>query len=641
MESISFENRWPMTSTAKRPCCPHLGLQHDRPLMLMGPTMAHRCYVQTEALLPDLERQSQFCLGANHTQCPLYTPPTNGPFASAHDEQDHQAAYARTLTPVTTPSTQLVLVRQPPVRHPNANRILLARHHPAPLAHRQPRPPLLLPAVSSYSAQQIHRWSFFSTKVTIAATLMLIVFTLSSSLLMHPQTRGEGSYQAGGVIAQESIPFPTATKSPATAAVAVVIQDAVNASPTLPPTPTQLFLAATPTHVLTNGRMAITNQDTTSVVAAPTRTYTLVSDQVGTPTPFPANLATVQANALVRGLPSVLLYTATPSSLAQATGNAQYATAVALTTGTFTPIPTDFVTPVLIMPSPPAENIATAAARAVEATTVAASGADTPTALPYNALIAQYIYATPSPQNEVTAVAQSVIATANALLNGTPTSLPWNAVVITAVPTPQPSSQPVSDFIPTATPTGDVMPALYHNKILFKTNRNGAEETYALEPASGEVFRVSEPWVHTLAFQQLALAPDHNNAAVVIPDGSGVLQIQIQMFQYGTIRQLTAFKSMSYDPAWSPQGDRIAFVGTDAGNDEIYLVSIDGSVVQQLTSNNLWDKHPSWSPDSSQIVFYSNREGDRRQLWIMNADGSGQRNLSNNAYEDWDPIWVP
>jgi TolB protein len=58
-------------------------------------------------------------------------------------------------------------------------------------------------------------------------------------------------------------------------------------------------------------------------------------------------------------------------------------------------------------------------------------------------------------------------------------------------------------------------------------------------------------------------------------------------------------------------------------------------------NNNLWDKHPTWSPDGTQIVFFSNREGNRRQLWLMNADGSGQRNISNNTYEDWDPIWVP
>lgn len=111
--------------------------------------------------------------------------------------------------------------------------------------------------------------------------------------------------------------------------------------------------------------------------------------------------------------------------------------------------------------------------------------------------------------------------------------------------------------------------------------------------------------------------------------------------EYGTDTQLTTFADDSYDPTWSPTGEWIAFVGTNTGNDEIYRVSPDGQTVQQLTFNSFeWDKHPTWSPDGSQILFYSNRETGRRQLWIMNVDGSGQRNYSSDEYEDWDPVWT-
>ena len=66
-----------------------------------------------------------------------------------------------------------------------------------------------------------------------------------------------------------------------------------------------------------------------------------------------------------------------------------------------------------------------------------------------------------------------------------------------------------------------------------------------------------------------------------------------------------------------------------------------GRFAERLTVNGWeWDKHPTWSPDGSQIVFYSNRESGRRQLWIMNADGADQTNLSKNEYNDWDPMWV-
>ena len=99
--------------------------------------------------------------------------------------------------------------------------------------------------------------------------------------------------------------------------------------------------------------------------------------------------------------------------------------------------------------------------------------------------------------------------------------------------------------------------------------------------------------------------------------------------------------NMTYDPAWSPRGDRIAFVSTHTGNDEIYTIDPEGEGQAQLTYNQWeWDKHPSWSPDGTQIVFYSNRDTGRRQIWIMNADGSNQRNLSQNEFEEWDPVWV-
>ncbi|MCX6044209.1 MAG: hypothetical protein NT075_03795 [Chloroflexi bacterium] len=439
--------------------------------------------------------------------------------------------------------------------------------------------------------------------------------------------------------------------------------------PTPPPLPTQNVVVATLTPVPDNVMTVVAQDQTATSVALTIGTYTPEAIDVVTPTPFPENIETVQAVAQAQGQPAVLQETPTPANMAIATGNAEYATAVALTTGTFTPVPTGYVTPMLIFPSPPAENLATEAARISQATAVAHQGGPTSTPLPFNAVMAHYVYATSAPENQATAVAQNIIATAFAKVNGTPTPLPWGVVVITQVPpppptnvptiTPLPSLQPVTDFTPTptATPlavTPDHIPDYYHNKILFKTNRSGAEEVYALDVASGELYRVNEPWVYPLAQNRLGISADGKYEALVrktstvekTADGGKNVTESFQIFthslEYDKVQQITTYQGISYDPTWSPKGDLIAFVSTNSGNDEIYTVTPDGSTLKQLTFNKFeWDKHPTWSPDGSQIAFMSNRETSRRQIWIMDADGANQRNLSSDAYEDWDPIWVP
>ncbi|MCB0189072.1 MAG: hypothetical protein KDE31_32605, partial [Caldilineaceae bacterium] len=158
--------------------------------------------------------------------------------------------------------------------------------------------------------------------------------------------------------------------------------------PTPPPLPTKPVVVATLTPVPQDVLTVVAMANTATAVAFTTGTYTPGPYAIVTPTPFPANLETVQAMALAQQLPAVALHTPTPASPLLATRQAEYATAVALTTGTFTPVPTDFVTPMLVVPSPPPENVATEAARVALATASAGSDAATPTPLPYNAVIA-------------------------------------------------------------------------------------------------------------------------------------------------------------------------------------------------------------------------------------------------------------
>ena len=95
-----------------------------------------------------------------------------------------------------------------------------------------------------------------------------------------------------------------------------------------------------------------------------------------------------------------------------------------------------------------------------------------------------------------------------------------------------------------------------------------------------------------------------------------------------------------YNPAWSPDGARIAIDSTSGGNSDIYLIDTGGANRQRLTTDPSSDRNPAWSPDGSQIVFESTRTGNR-ELWVMNSDGTGQTQLTSNPAGDADPAWSP
>ncbi len=76
------------------------------------------------------------------------------------------------------------------------------------------------------------------------------------------------------------------------------------------------------------------------------------------------------------------------------------------------------------------------------------------------------------------------------------------------------------------------------------------------------------------------------------------------------------------------------------GNFEIYAMNVDDSGQTRLTTNTADDFEPAWSPDGTKIAFTSNRDGNY-DTYSMNTDGSGQIDLSLNASTDLHPDWQP
>ncbi len=92
-------------------------------------------------------------------------------------------------------------------------------------------------------------------------------------------------------------------------------------------------------------------------------------------------------------------------------------------------------------------------------------------------------------------------------------------------------------------------------------------------------------------------------------------------------------------PAWSPDGNTVAFDRQRVGQDrEICLIGADGSNPHALTANTDTDRHPTWSPDGRRIAFQTDRDGND-EIYIMYSNGGGVVNLTNNPASDRQPDW--
>lgn len=147
------------------------------------------------------------------------------------------------------------------------------------------------------------------------------------------------------------------------------------------------------------------------------------------------------------------------------------------------------------------------------------------------------------------------------------------------------------------------------------------------------------------------VSPEGNKIAFT-SNRSGSWQIFVLDRETNQVQQVTDLDDQARHPAWSPDGEFIAFNSyPESGDGALWFIRPDGSEMTKLVDTGL-NGRPFWSPDGERLVFngiHQDTDGDgdvdaddHWDLFIVNADGSQMVNLTSSpSYDDYVPVWSP
>jgi CSLREA domain-containing protein len=205
--------------------------------------------------------------------------------------------------------------------------------------------------------------------------------------------------------------------------------------------------------------------------------------------------------------------------------------------------------------------------------------------------------------------------------------------------------QGVTDTLPSISPDGKT--------IAYQSNAGGSNQIWEINSDGSNPRQLTSSDANQGTNQQPTFSPDGTRIAFD-SNRNGNFQLFVMNADGTGQTQVTHTNGSVGGSGWSPDGSQIAFNDDATEENEIYTVNVGtGAVTAPLTSAGQ-NRNPHWSPDGSEILFVSSRCDPFTQaspeppicqggesVFLMNADGTNQQNLTQAPIFDADPAWSP